>query len=271
MRNWYDFILKKEKEDNLNRLSYTNAILLKSKDFKKYFQRKFFKKLEHSYTSYVYFKKNLNKKERIFFIGSGWGYLEYFLSDSYKVIASDYNKKYVDYFKKKKKKNFRYLKYNILSSKQNFKNIRFNQIVINNIEYLFNNKQMEISLKNLKKLGNKNTNFFYIFRSRDSFVIKVIDKYLAYLEVRIIQFIKIMFGKNYNFSRNHHGFRRHKNEFLNFFNNNDFKIISVYENMYQTEYNRLRIVRKLKLGKILSILFLKSHPYLNIIKFKFKG
>ena len=59
-------------------------------------------------------------------------------------------------------------------------------------------------------------------------------------------------------------------EFLNLLKNNNFKIISIHEDMYQTEYNRLEVVKKLKLSKILSLIFLKSHPYLNIIKFKFK-
>ena len=79
MRNWYDYILKKEKKNNLNRLNYTNSTLLGFKDFKKYYEKKFFKKLEHSYSSYVYLKKNLKKKQKTFFIGSGWGYLEFFL------------------------------------------------------------------------------------------------------------------------------------------------------------------------------------------------
>ena len=268
MRNWYDYILKKEKKENLNRLNYTNSTLLGFKDFKKYYEKKFFKNLEHAYTSYVYLKKNLNKKQKTFFIGSGWGYLEFFLSNSLKVFASDYNQKYVDFFKKKRKKNFRYKKYNILSSKSKLGNIKFSQVVINNIEYLLNDKQMNVSLQNLKKLGNKNTNFFYIFRSRDSLLVTIIDNYLTYLEARIIQIIKFIRGEKLNLTKSHHGFRRYKNEFLNHLKKNNFKIISIYEDMYQAEYNRLGVVRKLKLGKILSILFFKSHPYLNIVKFK---
>jgi hypothetical protein len=63
-------------------------------------------------------------------------------------------------------------------------------------------------------------------------------------------------------------FRRSKKEFLELLEKNNLKIISVYEDMYEAEYERLAIVRKLKLSKFLSILFFKSHPYLHIIRFK---
>ena len=270
MRNWYDYILKKEKKDNLNRFDYTNKTLFESKDFNKYFKKKFFVKLEYAYSSFNYFNKTLNKKQEVFCIGSGWAHMEYFLSNSYKIIASDYYKKYVDFFKKKRKKNFRYLKFDILKDKQQMKKKNYDQIIVNSIEYLFNDQQMKILLKNLRKLGNKNTDFYLIFRSRDGFIIKIIDKYLALLEKKIFQLIKKINGENYILTKNHHGFRRYMYEFLNLLKNNDCRIISVHEDLYQTEYNRLGVIRKLKLSKILSLVFLKSHPYLNIIKFKFK-
>ena len=71
----------------------------------------------------------------------------------------------------------------------------YNQIIINNVEYLFNDEQMKILFKNLKKLGSKNTNFYIIFRSRDGIIIKIIDKYLAFLEMKIVQLLKKIRGK----------------------------------------------------------------------------
>ena len=268
MRNWYDYILKKEKKNNLNRFDYTNETLFEPKFAKKHLKKKFFSKLEHAYKSFIYFRKNLNKKQKVFCMASGWAHIEYFLSNTFKIIASDYNKSYINYFKRLGKKNLKYLKYDILQKEKRLKYKNYNQIIINNVEYLFNDKQMKILFKNLKKLGNKNTNFYIIFRSRDGIIIKIIDKYLAYLEINIVQLLKKIQGKSYILTKNHHGFRRYKYEFLNLLKSNNFKVISVYEDMYQTEYERLRIVRKLKLGRILSFLFFKSHPYLNIIKFK---
>ena len=218
----------------------------------------------------MYFKKHLNKKQKIFCIGSGWAHMEYFLSDTFRIVASDYDQKYVDFFQNKRRKNFQYFKHNILLNNQKVRNENYNQVIINNIEYLFNDKQMNTSLKNIKKLSKKSTNFFYIFRSRDSFLIKIIDKYLAYFEVKIIQLVKMLNGNYFYVTKNHHGYRRYENEFLDLLRKNNFEIISIHKSMYQTEYDRLTIVRKLKLGKILSFLFLKSHPYLNIIKFRLK-
>ena len=104
MRNWYDYILKKEKKDNLNRFDYTNKTLFESKDFNKYFKKKFFVKLEYAYSSFNYFRKNLNKRQTVFCMASGWAHMEYFLSNTFKIIASDYNKSYFNYFKRLRKK-----------------------------------------------------------------------------------------------------------------------------------------------------------------------
>ena len=65
-------------------------------------------------------------------------------------------------------------------------------------------------------------------------------------------------------SKNFHGFRRSKQEFINILKKNSFKIISVYEDDYLAEYNRLRTVKKLKIGKLISYFFFRSHPYLHI-------
>ena len=271
MRNWYDYILKKKKRNNLNRFDYTNETLLEPNIAKKHFKKKFFFKLEYAYKSFIYFRKNLNKRQTVFCMASGWAHMEYFLSNTFKIIASDYNKSYFNYFKRLRKKNLKYFKYDILQKEKRLKYKNYKQIIINNVEYLFNDEQMKILFKNLKKLGSKSTNFYIIFRSRDGIIIKIIDKYLAFLEMKIVQLLKKIKGKSYILTKNHHGFRRYKYEFLNLLKNNNFKIISVYEDMYQTEYERLGIVRKLKLGKILSFLFFKSHPYLTIIKFKLKN
>ena len=43
---------------------------------------------------------------------------------------------------------------------------------------------------------------------------------------------------------------------------------SIYEDLFEVDYNRLRIIEKLKISKFLSKIFLKSNPYLNILVFK---
>jgi hypothetical protein len=230
MRDWFDYTLKKKKINSLNRLQYNNKILI-NHDEKKHFEFKGFKSLKHVSISFKYLNKVLKKKEKILCIGSGWGYLEFLLSKKFSITASDYNNHYVKFHKKNNSTNFKYIKLDILKSKLPFRKNNFKQILINNIEYLFDNSQMNKCIKNIKKLGGKKTDYFLIFRSRD-------------------------------------GFRRSKKEFLELLEKNNLKIISVYEDMYEAEYERLAIVRKLKLSKFLSILFFKSHPYLHIIRFK---
>ena len=267
MRDWFDYTLKKKKINSLNRLQYNNKILI-NHDEKKHFEFKGFKSLKHVSISFKYLNKVLKKKEKILCIGSGWGYLEFLLSKKFSITASDYNNHYVKFHKKNNSTNFKYIKLDILKSKLPFRKNNFKQILINNIEYLFDNSQMNKCIKNIKKLGGKKTNYFLIFRSRDSFIIKLIDKYLIYFEMKLKQILKFIRSERLSFTKNHHGFRRSKKEFLELLEKNNLKIISVYEDMYEAEYERLAIVRKLKLSKFLSILFFKSHPYLHIIRFK---
>ena len=44
--------------------------------------------------------------------------------------------------------------------------------------------------------------------------------------------------------------------------------MTIHREMFETEYNRLRILRLFGISKFLSIIFLKFHPYLNIIHLK---
>ena len=267
MRDWFDYTLKKKKINNFNRFKYNDNILI-NHDEKKYFQLKEFRSLKNVSISFKYLNKVLKKKNKILSIGSGWGYLEFLLSKKFSITASDYNDHYVKFHKKNNSKNFKYIKLDILKNKLPFQKNHFKQILINNIEYLLDNNQMNKCIKNLKKLGGKKTDYFFIFRSRDSFIIKLIEKYLIYFEIKLIQILKFIRGERLRFTKNHHGFRRTKKEFLELLEKNNLKIISVYEDMYEIEYERLAIVRKLKLSKFLSLLLFKSHPYLHIIRFR---
>lgn len=66
--------------------------------------------------------------------------------------------------------------------------------------------------------------------------------------------------------KNHHGFRRYKNELEKVMIDNNLKIISKKELMFQAEYNRSKILKVLGLGKILSLF--KLHPYITVYHLK---
>ena len=136
------FYFKKKKINNLNRFNYTDETLIKNVNSLKNFKFKNFKKIEHLYKTHKFLKKNLDKKELTLFVGSGWAYTELFLSKKLKVIASDYNNEYFKFHKKNKSKNFRYILLDILKKKKISKNKYFKKIVINNIEYLFNDNEL---------------------------------------------------------------------------------------------------------------------------------
>lgn len=265
MRNWYKYLILDRISKNIdNRFKFTDYQLIQNnKKFYNIFKFRNFKKNEVFFKQYLFLKKNLNPSKKVLFIGSSWGETELFLKDKFKVTASDINNEYIKFHKKNTNLNF--IKLNILNLKN--KNIKYAQIVVNNIEYLFDNNQLERSIKNISKISKPGAIIFVIFRSRDNFIIKIIDTFLTYIEMYIIYLIKKIF-KKFFFFKAHQGFRRSLKEFKKIWVENNFEYREIYEDLYHIDYNRLRIVQRLKIAYFLSIIFFKSNPYLNILVFK---
>ena len=106
------------------------------------------------------------------------------------------------------------------------------------------------------------------FSDRGSgFLIKFIDQILTFAETYLVYLMKRIIKKVY-FFKGHHGFRRSLKEFKEIWIDNKFEFQSIYEDLFEVDYDRLRIIQKLKVSGFLSKIFLKSNPYLNIIIFK---
>jgi len=264
MRNWYKFlILDKIDKNNNNRFLFTNYQLIQNnKNFKDIFNFENFKKNELFFKQYKFLKNNLDPNKKTLFIGSSWGETEFFLKDKFNIVASDSEEQYVEFHKKNT--NLNYIKFNILDL-ENHK-FKYDQIVVNNIEYLFDDQQLKMSIENISKISKTGAKVFVIFRSRDGFVIKIIDQILTFVETYLLYLIKKISRKVY-FYKGHQGFRRSLEEFKKIWIKNRFELQSIYEDLYEVDYNRLRIIQKLKISKLLSKIFLKSNPYLNILIF----
>ena len=96
---------------------------------------------------------------------------------------------------------------------------------------------------------------------------KIIDQFLIFIETYFIYLIKKIYNKVY-FLKAHHGFRRSLREYKNIWIENNFEYQSIYEDLFEHEYCRLRIVRYSKISYLLSKVFFKYNPYLNILIFK---
>lgn len=131
------------------------------------------------------------------------GETEFFLKDKFNIIASDINDEYIRFHKNNTDLNF--IKLNILDLK-NHKYL-YEQIVVNNIEYLFDNQELKKILKNILKITKPEAKIFLIFRSRDSLLIKIIE-ILTFIETGLIYLIKKSYLKNIHFIKLNHGFRR---------------------------------------------------------------
>ena len=72
------------------------------------------------------------------------------------------------------------------------------------------------------------------------------------------------FRSNEKVYKSFKGYRRTLSEMKNLIHQSKFNIDSFESRDYETEYNRSIFIKKFKLSKFLSYLFLKQHPYLNI-------
>ena len=113
MRYWYTYLPKKKNKNTSNRFQFTDeALIHDNKIIEERFKFDQLKKYQISIKTYNFLKKNM-KKCHTFFIGSRWGWVEFFVSKRLPVIASDLNKKYIDYHKKKG--DLEYIKFDILT------------------------------------------------------------------------------------------------------------------------------------------------------------
>lgn len=264
MRNWYKFlILDKFNKDIKDQFYFTNYQLIENNEnFEYIFNFENFKKNELFYKQYNFLKNNLDPNKETLFVGSSWGATEFFLKDKFKIVASDIEDQYVEFHKNNTDLNF--IKLNILDLENH--NLKYEQIVVNNIEYLFDNQQLIRCIENISKISKPGVRIFVIFRSRDSFLIKIIDQILTFVETYLVYLIKRINKKVY-FFKSHHGFKRSLKEFKKIWIENKFEFQKIYEDLFEVDYNRLRIIQKLKISSFLSKIF-KSNPYLNILVFK---
>ena len=267
MRNWYKFIISDIiVTDIKDRFKFTNYQLIqKNKNFKDIFNFENFKKNETFFKQYNFLINNLDPDKETLFVGSSWGELEFFLKDKFKIVASDIEDQYVEFHKNNTDLNF--IKLNILDIK-NY-NLKHKQVVINNIEYLFDTQQLKKCIENISKISESGARIFVIFRSRDGFLIKFIDHILTFAETYLVYLMKSINKKVY-FLKSHQGFRRSLKEFKKTWIENKFEFEKIYEDLFEVDYNRLRIIEKLKISSFLSKVFLKKNPYLNILVFKKK-
>lgn len=208
---------------------------------------KILKKNEVLFKQYNFLINNLDPDKETLFVGSSWGEAEFFLKDKFKIVASDSEDEYLEFHKNNTDLNF--TKLNILNIKN--WNLKYKQVLVNNIEYLFDAQQLKKCIENISDISEPGARIFVIFRSRDGFLIKRIKKKVYFLQ-------------------GHQGFRRSLKEFKKIWIENKFEFEKIYEDLFEVDYNRLRIVEKLKISSFLSKIFLKSHPYLNILVFKKK-
>lgn len=266
MKEWLEYTLDSKKKKFKSRFSYSNYLL--KKDPKNVIQNFTFENLKKNtlyFKQYNFFKKKLNNNT--LFLSSGYGYYEYFLKKNYKNFLISDSEKIYDKFNKKHKLS-KFKKINILNIKD-LKKIKFKpkSIILNSVEYLFDDKQLHKCLYNISCISSSKTNIYIIFRSRYYFFLSFFDKILLPLETYLKKIIYSILGKKKFANRNLHGFRRSKNEFESIIRKS-YKIIEIYYDLFSVDYERSSIIKKTGIGKILSILFLKSHPYLHIYKLK---
>ena len=266
MKIWTDLTLDNKKKDLKDRFEYTNkALNLDENTALDLFKFENFKKNELYFAQYKYFTNRLS--DNTLFLASGYGFYEFFLKGNFKnFICSDTEETYIKFNTNNNLSNF--IKLDI-TKHDDLKKINFipNNIILNNVEYLLDDHQLISCLNNISLISNKNTKIYIIFRSRYYYLINLFYKFLIPVEFKIKKYKENFLGKQIYINNNFHGYLRTKKEFENILEKN-FLIEDLFEDLFTVDYNRSSIINKLKLGKILSFIFFKSHPYLHIYKLK---
>ena len=259
MRNWFKYTLEDKKDKKYSTvLDFTSHQIKKDySDLDKFFE---FTNFNKDFSQYIF--NYLNKKlyGKNLSVGSGWGHLEYHLSKKFDVTASDINDEYPKYNKK-----IKYIIIDIISEKFKIDD-KFDNVFAPGIIYLFDEKELNIFFNNIKKTLNNNGNFYLFFRSSDGLFINFLDNYLLPLE-RLLKFFLMKFKKqDLKIQKNHHGFRRYKHELEMIIRKNELEIISKENGLFQSEYNRSKILKITGINKLLSLF--KLHPYITIYHLK---
>ena len=257
IRKWFKYYLDNNKA-NQNSLSFTFRQIEESFSKKKFILN-YFLRLNISETKIYNFikKKTLGN---VLSVGSGYGELEYHLSKHHKIIATDINQKIIN---KNYKIKISYL--DILNIKSI--NKRYDSILVPNIEYLLNDRQLLKCLENIKKLSKKETKIFFGFRSCDSFFIKFIDIFLLKVEIILKKIFYFVILKKFKIKKIQHGYRRSK-QHLEKILKKKFFIRETKEELYYTEFERSFFLRKFKLSLILGFLKIQPHLYIYSLKIK---
>ena len=269
MRKWLEYSLSDRKKIFKNQFSYSSYLLKRDKKYLKRLNNfNEFKKNKLFFTQYKYFKNKV--KSNTVFLCSGYAFYEYFLKKKFKnFIISDVNAEYKNFNHNNKLQTFR--KINVLKSKD-FKKIKFKPktIILNNVEYLFNDNQVLDCMSNISSIASDKTKVYVIFRSRYYLFLSFYDKILLPFELILKKIIFLIIGKKKFINLNLHGYRRTKYEFECLLKK-QFEIINFYQDLFTVDYERSLLVKKLKLENFLKLIFFKSHPYLNIYRLKKKN
>ena len=259
MRNWFKYTLENKEDKKFETvLEFTSHQIKRNySDLDNLFKFAHFNK-DFSQCIFDYLDTKLYGK--CLSIGSGWGHLEYHLSKKFDVTASDINKEYLKYNNK-----IKYIIIDIVSQKFEI-NDTYNNIFAPGIIYLFNEKELNIFFNNIRRILDDDGNFYLFFRSNDSLFINFLDNYLLPFEKFLKFFLLKLKKQNLKIQKNHHGFRRYKDEIEIVMKKNKLKIISRKKEMFEAEYNRSKILKITGLGKLLSLF--KLHPYITIYHLK---
>ena len=265
MIEWYKYFLEKNKETKkLSRVDFTH------------YQMELYIEEDSNFLDFNYFYKDYRKSLYDFLInkingktlsvGSGSGYLEYHLYKKNKdILATDINKKLI-----KKNNKIKYQYFDIINcTDDEINNLgKFDTIYIPDIIYLFDKTQLQIFFTNLSKLIKAEGNIYLCFKNKYSFFINFIEHIVSPIEIYLKKYLLQLFtNKKYFVVKNQHGYRIGIKELKKYLKIN-FKILSLYEDLYEDEYKRSLIVNRLKISKLLKIIFFKSHPYLHIYHLK---
>tara|TARA_B110000014_G_C20109552_1_gene584218 strand:+ start:560 stop:1426 length:867 start_codon:yes stop_codon:yes gene_type:complete len=285
MRKWYKYKIQENIHSDQSTLDnseeeHTNALTIKDvnnayeskSNFYKYYYYNFHNRRLEYYDNFL--DENLNKNDQILSVATGRS------ANELRFIDRGYNIHCTDLYKFKWYNNTKKLwpnyKFSILDIARKSSNKKYNKIIALSLIFIFDDDYLNKFFININKsLRNNGYLILDSAGSPDNFGSFFIHDVFLKLEIYIIKIIKSLsnFGSTkYSIIKHHHGYRRTDKEIIALARNNGFKLITVKNYSFFTEFERSYIlsfmIKKIPLMKHFFKILGKKIPYIRMFLFQ---
>jgi SAM-dependent methyltransferase len=272
MRRWYKFVLSsRHKHGEQGLLDLTNDMLGYQEDV----GYEYYEQSERNVLTMEILRclrGVLNKNHRVLSLGSGRGEHEICLiKEGFDIQLTDINKRIIDNTKKLFP-DAKVAQLDILDEKSTDSCLYrqpYDAVFVPSLFYMLDEKQSMLAITNIHKLVVNGGILCLSFRSRDTWVTRMVDEYLCPIDMHLQALYKrIIQGQRVYVNKMEFGCRRKLDELSSLISSVGFTLVATDFSLCQYEVEaRLPVFNRLGLSSLICALAGEKHPHLNFLVF----